>query len=34
MKGYWVCIYEKKDDDRKLKSYAIKARASSRKIQW
>ena len=25
MKGYWVCIYEKIDSDKKLKEYAIKA---------
>ena len=25
MKGYWVCIYEKIDNDQKLKEYAIKA---------
>ena len=25
MKGYWVCIYEKVEDDEKLKDYAIKA---------
>ena len=25
MKGYWVCIYEKVDDEEKLKDYAIKA---------
>tara|TARA_B100000424_G_scaffold224853_1_gene184856 strand:- start:210 stop:497 length:288 start_codon:yes stop_codon:yes gene_type:complete len=25
MKGYWVCIYEKIDDEEKLKEYASKA---------
>jgi Uncharacterized conserved protein len=25
MKGYWVCIYEKVNDDEKLKEYAVKA---------
>ena len=25
MKGYWVCIYEKINDDEKLKEYAVKA---------
>ena len=25
MKGYWVCIYEKINDEEKLKEYASKA---------
>ena len=25
MKGYWVCIYEKIDNKKNLKEYAVKA---------
>tara|TARA_B100000427_G_scaffold209868_1_gene174890 strand:+ start:610 stop:897 length:288 start_codon:yes stop_codon:yes gene_type:complete len=31
MKGYWVCIYEKINNEDKLKEYAIKARAAVEK---
>ena len=31
MKGYWVCIYEKINNEDKLKEYALKARAAVEK---
>ena len=32
MKGYWVCIYEKIDNEEKLKQYAIKAKPAVEKF--
>tara|TARA_Y100000816_G_C26100210_1_gene582873 strand:+ start:2106 stop:2393 length:288 start_codon:yes stop_codon:yes gene_type:complete len=31
MKGYWVCIYEKIEDEEKLKDYATKAASALEK---
>ena len=32
MKGYWVCIYEKIDNQEKLKEYALKAKPAVEKF--
>ena len=32
MKGYWVCIYEKIDNEEKQKEYALKARPAVEKF--
>ena len=32
MKAYWVCIYEKIDNEEKLKEYAVKARPAVEKF--
>ena len=32
MKGYWVCIYEKIDNNEKLKEYASKAKPAVEKF--
>ena len=32
MKAYWVCVYEKIDNPKKLKEYAVKARPAIEKF--
>ena len=32
MKAYWVCVYEKIDNEEKLKEYAVKAKPTVKKF--